>query len=159
MGYVIMEEIVWGWCFECDQATVDFEAESGGNNTCCAYWDRSDRVSEFVANNPPPSTPSKEDVEKALRRYDSTTWSEIDKLILDCFGNEWHDDMKYNLLKDWADCVGVPMSSYEDWCAENNYTPSLRSETHFKVRTARLTKEQKIGLTIGKKRFHNLRKD
>jgi hypothetical protein len=154
-----MEEIVWGWCFECDQATVDFEAESGGNNTCCAYWDRSDRVSEFVANNPPPSTPSKEDVEKALRRYDSTTWSEIDKLILDCFGNEWHDDMKYNLLKDWADCVGVPMSSYEDWCAENNYTPSLRSETHFKVRTARLTKEQKIGLTIGKKRFHNLRKD
>jgi len=159
LGYVIMEEIVWGWCFECDQATVDFEAESGGNNTCCAYWDRSDRVSEFVANNPPPSTPSKEDVEKALRRYDSTTWSEIDKLILDCFGNEWHDDMKYNLLKDWADCVGVPMSSYEDWCAENNYTPSLRSETHFKVRTARLTKEQKIGLTIGKKRFHNLRKD
>jgi hypothetical protein len=146
-------DLYWGWCFDCDQATVDFEAESGGNNTCCAYWDRSDRVSEFIANNPTPSFPSKEDVEKALRRYDSTTWSEIDKLILDCFGNEWHNDMKYNLLKDWADCLGVPMSSYEDWCTENNYTPSLRSETHFKVRTARLTKDEKIRLTIGKKRL------
>lgn len=148
-----MEEIVWGWCFECDQATVDFEAESGGNNTCCSYWDRSDRVSEFIANNPPPSTPSKEDVEKALRRYDSTTWSETDKLILDCFGNEWHNDMKYNLLKDWADCFGVPMSSYEDWCTENNYKPSLRSETHFKPRAKLLTKEQKISFYIGKKRL------
>jgi hypothetical protein len=78
--------------------------------------------------------------------------SEFEKRLEDAI-NEWHNDMQYNLLKDWADCLGVLISSYEDWCTENNYTPSLRSETHFKVRTARLTKEQKIGLTIGKKRL------
>ena len=144
-----MEKIVWGWCFYCDQATVDFEAEGHSCNTCCAYWHHSDCVSDFLENNPAPDSPSKEDVEKALRSYDSTTWSECDKLILDCFGDEWHNDMKYNIVKDWADCLDVGMSSYEDWCTENNYTPNLRSKTHFK----RVTRDDKIKLATGKKRL------
>ncbi len=144
-----MKKIVWGWCFDCNRATVDFEVEGHSYNTCCAYWERSDCVSDFLENNPAPDAPSKEDVEKALRSYDATTWSETDKLILECFGNEWHDDMKYNLLKDWADVLEVPMSSYEDWCTENNYTPNLRSKTHFK----RVTRDDKIKLATGKKRL------